>query len=447
MGERRIPTEELRTLTGRGKAAVSYQDKVYDVTEFLDKHPGGSQQLLLAAGRDVTHLFNSYHSFGTRKLIAKRCRLIGVLEETPQESNTETFTGKYPPEDKLYEELQKRIRKYFKDNNLNPHMEISFVLNGIAVTVAVLLFWYFAVSFARDGRLVASSIFSLLTGFSSSLCLMLVGHDVCHFAFTSKPWVWKWLSHIVCCVVGVSGHIWKYHHVIGHHIHPNHEKLDPDVTSEDSYIYRVLSIQSWCPHYIYQHIYVPLLYLVVSFKLKVMDFESMYSRKKGNIHINPPDVQEWVLFLLTKFAHIMFRLILPCFYAPFLSVLFLNCLAEAAGGFWLGFNLPLNHVNNAVMFPKSPSDMTWSEMQIATTADYATDSKFWSFLSGRLNHQIVHHLFPSVLSTYYSKITPIVYATCAEFGVPYICYSDIWSIWKSHLKYLKLMGQEDMKEK
>ena len=30
---------------------------------FLDKHPGGREMLLLAAGRECTDLFESYHAF------------------------------------------------------------------------------------------------------------------------------------------------------------------------------------------------------------------------------------------------------------------------------------------------------------------------------------------------------------------------------------------------
>jgi cytochrome b involved in lipid metabolism len=36
---------------------------VYDVTSWLDRHPGGRHILLLSAGRDVTDLFESYHPF------------------------------------------------------------------------------------------------------------------------------------------------------------------------------------------------------------------------------------------------------------------------------------------------------------------------------------------------------------------------------------------------
>ena len=37
--------------------------QVYDVSSFLSRHPGGAEQLMLGAGRDVTQLFESYHPF------------------------------------------------------------------------------------------------------------------------------------------------------------------------------------------------------------------------------------------------------------------------------------------------------------------------------------------------------------------------------------------------
>ena len=41
--------------------------QVYDVTKFLDQHPGGRDQLLLGVGRDATLVFDSYHKESTLK--------------------------------------------------------------------------------------------------------------------------------------------------------------------------------------------------------------------------------------------------------------------------------------------------------------------------------------------------------------------------------------------
>jgi len=36
---------------------------VYDFTDFVKNHPGGSKAILLGRGRDCTVLFESYHTF------------------------------------------------------------------------------------------------------------------------------------------------------------------------------------------------------------------------------------------------------------------------------------------------------------------------------------------------------------------------------------------------
>jgi len=62
-------------------------------------------------------------------------------------------------------------------------------------------------------------------------------------------------------------------------------------------------------------------------------------------------------------------------------------------------------------------------------------------LSGSLNYQVTHHLFPSVSQIYYPQIAPIVKKTCEEFKVPYVVLPTFWEAFKAHLAYLGLMGK------
>ena len=41
--------------------------QVYNVSSFVDRHPGGLDQILYGAGRDITQLFESYHPFSAYK--------------------------------------------------------------------------------------------------------------------------------------------------------------------------------------------------------------------------------------------------------------------------------------------------------------------------------------------------------------------------------------------
>lgn len=58
--------EPRHVLTG---TLTMIDGKVYDIKPFLDRHPGGNDLLRLAAGRDATVMFHSYHRY-----VAKRVR-------------------------------------------------------------------------------------------------------------------------------------------------------------------------------------------------------------------------------------------------------------------------------------------------------------------------------------------------------------------------------------
>lgn len=431
-----ITARDLAELNSRNNAAIAYRGKVYDVTGFVDKHPGGADQLLMLAGRDVTHFFDSYHGAETRKLVAYKCKYIGDFEGCAS-------NPKYLEQDQFYSTLEQRIQDYFTSNQIDPKVHVPFFFASAAVVLATLTLWCAAVNSVYSGySLVVSSLLAMVCGFTSAL-VTFNSHDIYHFAWTHNPWVWKVVGGMYCSVHGLSSYVWCYQHVIGHHVNPNHDQLDPDVTTKKVDFWRIKPFQEWSPHYRLQYMYMPLLFMFLSIKMKIQDFHSMIILKKADVVINPPSATQVSIFLTTKALHISYRLIIPLFYISLPSLLLLNLLVELVMGFWLGFITQVNHINTDVVYPDPKSskfDMTWSEMQILTTADYATGSILWNFLSGGLNSQVIHHLFPWILSVHYKDLAPILVQTCAEFGLKYNSYSSMWAIWCSHCKHLKDMG-------
>ena len=70
---------------GDGQLLVTYEGIVYDVTEFAESHPGGSELLLTATGLDLKHFFENYTVHGAsdkqgRKRVTQRLFNVGVLE-------------------------------------------------------------------------------------------------------------------------------------------------------------------------------------------------------------------------------------------------------------------------------------------------------------------------------------------------------------------------------
>ena len=74
---------------------MAVRGKVYNVTRYLDFHPGGRDQLLRGAGIDATKLFDQYHAFVNVDQLLAKC-FIGPLRNTVT-LNLKDFTSKQSP--------------------------------------------------------------------------------------------------------------------------------------------------------------------------------------------------------------------------------------------------------------------------------------------------------------------------------------------------------------
>ncbi|CAK1599257.1 unnamed protein product [Parnassius mnemosyne] len=85
--------EELKCRNTRDDAILIIHNGVYDVTKFLDEHPGGEEVLLENAGKEATEPFEDVsHSSDARSLMQKY--KIGELVEADR---TQT-KGAYAPQ-------------------------------------------------------------------------------------------------------------------------------------------------------------------------------------------------------------------------------------------------------------------------------------------------------------------------------------------------------------
>ncbi len=65
-----VPFEELAKHNKPDDAWMSVNFNVYDVTNYIQRHPGGSV-ILKGIGKESTNLFNKYHSWVNAEYILK----------------------------------------------------------------------------------------------------------------------------------------------------------------------------------------------------------------------------------------------------------------------------------------------------------------------------------------------------------------------------------------
>jgi len=83
----------------------------------------------------------------------------------------------------------------------------------------------------------------------------------------------------------------------------------------------------------------------------------------------------------------------------------------------------------------------WAAHQLQSTVDFARGNPLVSWYLGGLNFQVVHHLFPRVCHLHYPALSLIVEDTCREHGVNYRVNESVGAALKSHVRWLKRMGQ------
>ncbi|CAH4035246.1 cytochrome b5-like [Pieris brassicae] len=72
--------EELKKRNTREDCILIIHNEVYDVTEFLEEHPGGLEVLLELAGQDATEPFEDVSHSSDARALMKKYKIGGLVE-------------------------------------------------------------------------------------------------------------------------------------------------------------------------------------------------------------------------------------------------------------------------------------------------------------------------------------------------------------------------------
>jgi cytochrome-b5 reductase len=73
-----VSMEELEKHKTPDDCWICVRGKVYNVTHYLDFHPGGVEEMMRGAGTDATELFNEIHRYVNYESMLKKC-FVGPL--------------------------------------------------------------------------------------------------------------------------------------------------------------------------------------------------------------------------------------------------------------------------------------------------------------------------------------------------------------------------------
>jgi linoleoyl-CoA desaturase len=115
-----------------------------------------------------------------------------------------------------------------------------------------------------------------------------------------------------------------------------------------------------------------------------------------------------VLIVTTATAHHQV-IFLPIYLHGFVYGLLCMAVAFCTASYSFAMQFVITHLADDVAFPEESNlDNDWAKCQVYGSSNYSTNNPVATWLSGGLNFQVEHHLFPTIAHTRLPEIAPIV---------------------------------------
>lgn len=340
--------------------------------------------------------------------------------------------------------LKNKVQQYFQNNNIEQHGNFNLYLKAGILIASFLALYIHLVFFTGPWWL--SLLECALLGINVALIGFNIMHDGNHGSFSKSSW-WNKLASYSGSMLGASQYMWATKHNIIHHTFTNVDGVDDDIDAGD--LLRLAPTQEYRKFHSYQHIYFVFLYMMMYvFWVFFSDYKKYFSKKIGEYPLKNMTMGVHVRFWGMKIFHAIIFIALPIYMLGFWPWLVGFLLMSWVGGFFLSIVFQLAHTVEHTAFPMPEGDTNKLENefalhQLATTANFATKSKFWTWMLGGLNFQIEHHLFPKISHIHYPKISKIIKQVCKEEGVNYIEYKNVRTAVAAHVAFLKRMSYKE----
>ncbi|EKX38201.1 hypothetical protein GUITHDRAFT_89468 [Guillardia theta CCMP2712] len=406
--------------------AVAIDGVVYSLRGW--NHPGGDQ-ILLFGGNDVSVQYRMIHPFHAPGVVGKMPK-IGVLE---------SYRKDYSFGSKFEKDLIEAVGKVVKPNQ-------RFATPGFCMR---LVFYISLYSVLMYSYVVYGSSWLLCAalGVSQALIGLNVQHDANHGAISRFPVVNEILG-FGADLIGGSKYLWLQQHWT-HHAYTNDIERDPDAKSCDPFF-----LFHNYPHdspmrkafHAFQHFWMlPILsfYWLSSIVSSEAISVTHISSKQGgmrfeNSYLKNHRIQTWLL----RAFYLACTSLSPFYHHQWHTALLHVWFMSVVESLSLAIPFALSHnFEDAERHPLDAGNgepVDWYKSQVETSSTYGGKVAGW--ITGGLNFQVEHHLFPRMSSAWYPYIQPVVSEVCKKHGVRYAYYPSFFHNLFSTVKYIRDVG-------
>ena len=293
---------------------------------------------------------------------------------------------------------------------------------------------------------------ALIYGVAQALIGMNVQHDANHGAISKK---YSWMNDLFglgADMIGGSKWLWIEQHWT-HHAFTNHASRDPDSFGAEPLVnfndYPIgHADRKWFHHY--QGFYYILVlggyWLAAVFNPQVLDLRQRGAQRVG-IQMESDFVHSRRKYAIAlRLLYIYIHVIHPIQYfgaTPGVigAILFMGFCESLALATLFSLSHNFEQVDrDPTTETKQDSDgkVCWFKSQVETSSTYG--GAISGYVTGGLNFQIEHHLFPRMSSAWYPYIAPVVRKVCQKHGVRYVHYPWVFQNLWSTIKYMHQAG-------
>ncbi|XP_017461468.1 PREDICTED: cytochrome b5-related protein [Rhagoletis zephyria] len=355
------------------------KDELYDLTDFIPRHPGGAFWLEWTKGTDITEAFESHH-------ISKKPEQ--MLSKFHVRSAAKPRNYKFTlHENGFYRVLKSRVREKLKEVDFNPARRTDLMHFGLLLSTFV-----FAFACAYTGYI----IFELFAGLSLSW-LTIATHNYLHRKDNWQMYTFNFSLMNFCN--------WRVLHAMSHHVYPN-SLNDLEMSLFEPWL-------CWWPnsrlhtqwHRLFSVTIQPIVYVLI-FPFQII------------LRIAVTLLRRNILFWHDAIGFTLPLFMLLVANVPILTVLRQWVVIVGLASFIFGvIGLNAAHHDPKIFHDGDAQreDRDWGLYQLDTVID-RSDIKGSQFLV--LTHfgdHFLHHLFPTLDHGILPQLYPILYETLDEF--------------------------------
>ncbi|KAK7051136.1 hypothetical protein SK128_015235 [Halocaridina rubra] len=377
-------------------------DKLYDVTKFINRHPGGRAWLELTKGTDITEAFESAH------VTEKASSLLSnfyVREADVPRNSPYTFH-----ENGFFKTFKRKVRPILQKVGTGPTLKMLMIQDGLMLIFCLL-------------GLYAASKHCYYAAIAAGIALAMTAMCAHNFFHQKDNFRMNYFDLTL-----LSSHEWRISHALSHHLFTN-SIYDIEISQLEPYWeYLPKPNKTFLQRYgciVYEQIFMPTVLFLEAIKK--------------------------ILFLFTGEAKFRIQNLFPYFelfvmmmVAPSLGAgLKTWAVIHSACSFWFsGVGIIVAHHHPDIYREGDKfrdEDPDWGLCQLDAVRDRAEITGNLFLVATTFGDHTLHHLLPTVDHSKLHYCYDALFATCKEFDIPFHFVSQ-WELFKG--KYLCLASNK-----